>query len=215
MDVIVSCFAFEGTAEDTAAHKEMRQVLLVENSPGKIYARGYDSRGRALMYMTPARENTNNELNNMRNLVWNLEKAIQCTARKSSELMMEGEMPLEKVNLLIDYEGFRLQNAPPMSTTRYTLDILQKHYPERMHHAYLLHPPLVFRAFWALIRHFVDPVTKEKIVFCSGRDGKANLTDNVTDKHKLEVRSYGSDPAIRDFDSSEYMHLPFNVGFDE
>ena len=149
----------------------------------------------------------------MRDLVFHLEKAVACTARKSAQLH-DGK-PLEKINLVIDYEGFKLQNAPPMSTTRYTLDILQKHYPERMKHAYLLHPPLVFRAFWALIKMFVDPVTKEKIVFCSGKEGQAKLTDNIADKHKLEARSYGSDPGIRDFNSREYLHLPFDVSFDE
>lgn len=212
----------EGNAEqDTAAHKEMREILSLENSSGKIYARGYDRDGRALLFMTPARENTNKELNNMRHLVWNLEKAVRCTARKSAELLAAGSdgntaaPPLEKVNLLIDYEGFKLKNAPPMSTTRYTLDILQKHYPERMQHAFLLHPPLVFRAFWAIIKSFVDPVTKEKIVFCSGKEGQANLTNHVTDKHKLELRAYGSDPELRGFDSNEFIHLPFDVSFDE
>ena len=215
VDVIVNCFAVADTEQDTKEHQAMRRILEDENATGKIYARGYDHEGRSLFYMTPARENTKNELNNMRHLVWNLEKAIACTARQSVLVRPEQQAPLEKINLLIDYEGFKLHNAPPMSTTRYTLDILQKHYPERMKHAYLLHPPLVFRAFWALIKTFVYPVTKEKIVFCSGPDGKAKLTDNVTAKDKLEVRSYGSDPVIRAFDSKEYLHLPFNISFDE
>jgi hypothetical protein len=214
VDVIVQCFTVADTEQDTKEHQMMRRILEEENATGKIYARGYDYEGRALFYMTPARENTNNELNNMRHLVWNLEKAIACTARQSV-IVRPGCAPLEKINLLIDYEGFKLHNAPPMSTTRYTLEILQKHYPERMKHAYLLHPPLVFRAFWALIKAFVDPVTKEKIVFCSGPDGTTKLTDNVTRKDKLEVRSYGSNPAIRAFDSKEYLSLPFNISFDE
>ena len=214
VDVIVKCFAVANTEHDSKDHRMMREILSEENRTGKIYTRGYDQEGRALFYMTPARENTNVELNNMRHLVWSLEKAIACTARRSVEIGMS-KKPLEKINLLIDYDAFKLSNAPPMSTTKYTLEILQKHYPERMKHAYLLNPPLVFRAFWALIKSFVDPITKEKIVFCSGIEGRAKLTNNVTEKHKLEVRSYGSDSDIRDFDSSEYVSLPFHVGFDE
>jgi len=124
-------------------------------------------------------------------------------------------MPLEKVNALIDYDGFKLRNAPPMSTTQYTLEILQKHYPERMRHFYLLHPPFVFKVFWNLIKHFVDPVTKEKIVFCAGKNYQQKLLEHVSVPEKLEVRAYGSDPDIRNFDGSEYLRLPFNVSFDE
>ena len=210
----MKCFSVADTECDSKDHQIMREIIREENRTGKIYTRGYDREGRALFYMTPARENTNNELNNMRHLVWSLEKAIACTARRSVEIDTT-KKPLEKINLLIDYDAFKLSNAPPMSTTKYTLEILQKHYPERMKHAYLLNPPLVFRAFWALIKSFVDPITKEKIVFCSGTDGRTKLTNNVTTKHKLEARSYGSDSNIRDFESSEYLSLPFNVGFDE
>jgi len=155
----------------------------------------------------------------MRHLVFNLEKTIACTKRKSLEvnkaLHDNRGMSLEKVNALIDYEGFKLRNAPPMSTTQYTLDILQKHYPERMRHFYLLHPPMVFKIFWAMIKHFVDPVTKEKIVFCSGKNHTLKLLDHVTVPEKLEVRAYGSNPNIRDFDSEEYLRLPFDESFDE
>lgn len=193
----------------------MREILIREATTGKIYCRGYDQEGRAFMYMSPARENTNNELNNMRHLVYNLEKSIACTRRKSVQLAGKKVAPLEKINALIDYEGFKLKDAPPMSTTKYTLDILQKHYPERMRHFYLLNPPFVFKVFWNLIRHFVDPTTKEKIVFCSGKDHTRKLLDHVSNLEKLEVRAYGSDPDIRDFDHEEYLRLPFYVSFDE
>ena len=221
VDVIVSCFQVEDTDQDTPAHQEMRTILSQETAPGKVYTRGYDTQGRAFLFMTPARENTNHELNNMRHLVFHLEKAIACTARKSMEVQQPPQQgqpkgrPLEKVNAIIDYEGFKIRNAPPMSTTQYTLDILQKHYPERMLHFYLLHPPLVFQVFWAMIKHFVDPVTKEKIVFCSGKNHTRKLLDHVTEVDKLEPRAYGSNPNLRPFDAEEYLRLPFNVSFDE
>ena len=217
VDVIVSCFQVESTDRDTEKHAEMRRILQHEAEPGKVYARGYDREGRCFMYMTPARENNYNEMiNNMRHLVFNLEKTIACTRRKSSGMNNgNGAMPLEKVNALIDYEGFKLKNSPPMSTTQYTMDILQKHYPERMRHFYLLHPPLVFQVFWNLIKHFVDPVTKEKVIFCSGKNHTRKLLDHVSVPKKLETRAYGSNPNIRAFDSNEYLHLPFDVSFDE
>ena len=137
----------------------MNEILQKEHETGKIYVRGYDSEGRALMYMRPGRENTHNEENNMRNLVFNLEKAIACTGRKSMEL--GAKLPLEKIKLVIDYDGFKVRNSPPMSTSKRTLSILQSHYPERMAVSYVCNPPLYFRTFWTLIKPFVDATTKE------------------------------------------------------
>jgi hypothetical protein len=208
VDGIVRCL--DGTKEKEAGDDELAAILLKENDTGKIYSRGYDKEGRALMYMRPAREQTNNELNNMRHLVWNLEKAIACTRAKSAALGKE----VTKINLLIDYEGFRLRDTPPMSTSKYTLEILQKHYPESLFHAYVCNPPMVFRTFWMLIRPFVDPVTKEKIVFCSGKAGMEKLTSAVERVDKLEVCAGGTGE-VRDVDSKEYMHLPFATTFDE
>lgn len=190
----------------------MRESIARENATGKIYVRGYDRSGRALMYMRPARENCNHNLEgNMRHLVWNMEKAIACTRRRSLEL--GSPMPLEKINLVIDYEGFRLRDSPPLATSKYTLDILQKHYPERMHRAYVLHPPMVFSSFWAVIKNFIDPNTKEKIVFCNSKTIH-KLQDAAEDVSKLELCA-GGDGSAREFSSKEYLSLPFDVGFDD
>jgi len=203
-DELVKAFQEDG-------QEKYRKLMERENTTGKIYVRGYDKDGRALVYMRPARENTNQEEDNMKHLVWNLEKAIACTARKSKEL--GAKEPLEKVNLVIDYEGFSLSNAPPMSTTRYTLDILQKHYPERMYRAYVLNPPFVFKVFWGIVKPFVDPVTKEKLALCSGKKGMENLHNNVDLVEKLEPVAGG--PAPLNFESGAYLSLPHNVSWDE
>jgi hypothetical protein len=187
---------------------EMATILQTESETGKMYARGYDKDGRALMYMRPANENTNNEANNMRSLVFQLEKTIACSAKNGQS----------KICLVIDYKGFQLWNAPPMSTSRKTLDILQNHYPERMYRAYICNPPFVFRTFWALIQPFVDPNTKEKMCFCSGKKGLQKIVQDMggpEKAHHLEPCAGGTDP-LRPFDHKEYLRqLPWDVAFDE
>ena len=199
----------KATTED--GDKKYKQLLERENSTGKIYIRGYTADGRALMYMRPARENSDVLEDQMKHLVWNLEKAIACTSRKSKELGAKD--PLEKVNLLIDYEGFTLSSAPPLKTSRYTLDILQKHFPGRMFRAYLLNPPFVFQAFWSIVKPFVDSATKETIVFCTGEQGMKKLHDNIERLEILEPVAKGL--ATKEFASPAYLDLPFNVSFDE
>ena len=77
-------------------------------------------------------ENTKDAVNNVRHVVWNLEKAIACSSKQGRS----------KICIVIDYEGFFPASC---STSRYILDILQNHYPERMHKAYICNPPFVFR----------------------------------------------------------------------
>jgi len=182
----------------------LREIMKEENQTGKIYCRGYDKDGRVVMYMRPHHENTKDETNQMRHLVYNLERAIACTAHKSGR---------EKINLVIDYRGFRVRDSPPLSTSKYTLDILQKHYPERMYRAYVCNPPYIFKAFWTVIKPFVDATTKEKICFCSGKEGQATLEENFDLSTTEECA--GGTAELREFDSTEYFAKPFHKAFDE
>lgn len=197
VEKIKTCFNHDGD-------KEMQKIIALENATGKIYVRGYDREGRAVLYLRPGMENTRHELNNMRHLTYQLERAIACTRQKCGK---------EKINIVIDYKGFKLRNAPPVSTTKHTLDILQNHYPERLHRAFICNPPLVFRTFWAIMSPFIDPVTKEKIVFCHGKVALEKLSENF-DLETTE-RCAGGKKQLREFDSREYLLVPFSQTFDE
>eukprot|EP00978_Attheya_sp_CCMP212_P044466 scaffold311244_cov67-Attheya_sp.AAC.1 len=182
----------------------MRSVLEVENATGKIYARGYDLEGRAVLYFRPGMENTRGqELHNMRHLVYNLERGIACSKKSGHE----------KLIIIMDYKGFKLRNAPSMSTTQHTLTILQDHYPERLYRAYICNPPLVFRTFWSIMRAFIDPHTKEKIVFCHGDSAIQTLATSF-DLETTEQCACGTKD-LREFVSKEYLAMPMHLSFDD
>jgi len=182
----------------------MRKIIAQENETGKIYARGYDKDGRAILYLHPGLENSNNEMNNMRHLVYSLERAIAATAKKSGR---------EKFNIVISYKGFKLKNAPAISVVRHTVDILQNHYPERMYRAYVCDPPLVFRTFWSIVKPFIDPVTRDKLQFCHGKAGRHVLMDRF-DLETTERCACGT-RELRAFNSTEYLNAPLWKTFDE
>ncbi len=53
-----------------------------------------------------------------------------------------------KMAWLLDFEGYSLANAPPMSTSIHCNSILQNHYPERLGNAVCWHSPMLFSLTW-------------------------------------------------------------------
>ena len=141
----------------------------------------------------------------MRHLVYHLERAIACTRRQSGR---------QKICIVIGYQGFKLTNAPPMSTVKHTLAILQGHYPERMFRAYICDPPFVFRSFWSIIKHFIDVATLEKVAFCAGKEGKL-LLERDFDTATTEKQAGGT-RKLREFKSREFLFdTQLDCTFDE
>ena len=105
-----------------------------------------------------------------------------------------------------------------MSTTKKVLEILQRHYAERMYRAYVCNPPLYFRTFYAIIRPFVDPDTKQKVCFCIGKQGMNQIVQDMggTEKAMRHLeKCAGGVEKLRSFDNVEYLNAPFNHAFDE
>ena len=180
-------------------HDDWREIIVKENSTGKTYCRGYDKEGHIIIYMRPARENTNDHDGNIKHLIYSMERAVACLEKTGKE----------KLSLLIEFDGYSLANAPPMKTSRETLNILQNHYPERLFRAYCIRPPFIFYAFYKIISPFIDPVTKAKIVMLTNAD-MSNLSNQLyadIDQSILETSLGGGDD--RPFDTKLYLQGPF------
>eukprot|EP00980_Cylindrotheca_fusiformis_P002730 scaffold629_cov140-Cylindrotheca_fusiformis.AAC.7 len=210
VDAIATCLQKEQEDIDNATpanmgEEDLAAIIRKENETGKLYVRGHDKDGRAVLYMRPGKENTKDHVNNMRHLVYHMEKAIACSARKGQS----------RICIVIDYDGFKLRHAPPLGTARYTLDVLQHHYPERLHRGYICNPPWIFQGFWKVVYPFIDPVTKQKIRFCtSKKDFEQVQADMGDEKNNLESCAGGTEP-VKEFDSTEYLALPMDITFGE
>ena len=73
--------------------------------------------------------------------------------------------PDGKMTWLIDFVGYDRKNQPPWQVSLKTLQIVQNHYPERLGRAVNFDPPMLFELFYKAIRPFVDPVTRDKLIF--------------------------------------------------
>lgn len=128
-----------------------------ENETGKEVILGYDNDCRPCLYLKPGRQNTKTSHRQVQHLVYMLERVI--------DFMPPGQ---DQLALLIDFKPTNVginSKMPPMSTGREVLNILQEHYPERLGKALLANIPWYASIFLKTIHPFIDPLTREKLVF--------------------------------------------------
>ena len=112
--------------------------------------------------------------------------------------------PDGKMTWCIDYVGYNRKNQPPWKVSLQTLQIVQNHYPERLGRAVNFKPPFLFELFWKAIRPFVDPVTREKLVFLNESDAHRGM-ENQFDLQYMDAPLYGALPedGMWDFEACE------------
>lgn len=155
--------------------------LKEQATSGKCYVHGHDEEGRPFIVMTPRRENSDNWEQNIKWTMYVVERAIRQMGPNQ-----------EKLNLLIDFEGFSRKNSPPMWVSKEILANLSNHYPERLGRAYFVSTPMIFSFFWNIIKQFVDPVTKAKVMFVNGKNRAKQLVASGIAIDQIEDRFGGS-----------------------
>lgn len=133
-------------------------VVSVENETGKEVILGYDNDTRPCLYLKPGRQNTKTSHRQVQHMVFMLERVI--------DYMPSGQ---DSLALLIDFKsspaGTVSNKIPPVGIGKTVLHILQTHYPERLGKALLTNIPFVAWTFLKIIHPFIDPLTREKLVF--------------------------------------------------
>lgn len=141
--------------EENEVNSELTQA---ENETGKEVILGYDNCARPCLYMKPGRQNTKTSPRQIQHNVFMLERVI--------DFMPSGQ---DTVLLLIDFKPSPVctvkEKLPPVSTGRQCLHILQTHYPERLGRALLTNIPFLAWTFLKIIQPFIDPLTRQKLVY--------------------------------------------------
>lgn len=147
--------------QDDEKNKVNPDLVAPESLTGKQVVLGFDNDARPCLYLKPGRQNTKTSHRQVQHLVYCLEKVI--------DFMPSGQ---DSLALLIDFKqhpeisaNVETSKIPPISVGREVLHILQTHYPERLGKALLTNIPFLGRAFLKLIYPFIDPLTREKLVF--------------------------------------------------
>lgn len=151
-------FGISGDANKSNT-KITADTVSEENESGKEVILGYENDARPILYLKPGRQNTKTSHRQVEHLVFMLERVI--------DYMPPGQ---DSLALLIDFKQYDdVPNVgskiPPINVGREVLHILQTHYPERLGKALLTNIPWLGWTFMKLIHPFIDPLTREKLVF--------------------------------------------------
>mmetsp|Transcript_13028 Transcript_13028/g.17937 ORF Transcript_13028/g.17937 Transcript_13028/m.17937 type:complete len:341 (-) Transcript_13028:99-1121(-) len=189
---------------------DLRSVFDEEMATGKMVVRGYDNNSRALFNYFPRLKNSEHEVNFVKMHYYMIERAIACTERASAGAE-------EKVVVLVDYSGYKgKSHDPPLKLAKEMLFSLRDHYPERLHRVYLVDAPILFRAFWAIVKPFIDPDTKKKFRFVTGNEQKRKeFADSISvDQAMPFVLPEGEMTSPINVKTFLYS-TPFNKAYDE
>ena len=132
--------------------------FVSEFNQKKCLNEGFDRMNRPIVTMIAQRHMKNNR--NIDEVCKYIVHVLE-TALEQSKTKGAGD---EKVTILFDMTGFSTTNLDH-EAIKLLIDILLKNYPNILSQSLIVNSPFLFRASWALIKPWLDPVTAAKCVF--------------------------------------------------
>ena len=206
VDAIRLCFK-ENLEDKDSVHANIRDRLMQRFSNKASVVRGYTKDGRA-MFQNFANADTQWEQEYfIKGNIYMMERAIACTERNTN-----GEK--DKIIVLYDYNGYGRKNSPPPLLVKELLSNLRDHWPERLQHVFVVDAPFIFRAFWAIIKHFIDPITKNLVQFVTGEEQKQVFRDMISKDQAAPFMFEGGDNGD-EVDIVTFFHSSFDHVYGE
>jgi len=194
--------AFLQSDDDTATGGEENERLaairhgLEQQIEGtKIFIRGYDNDRYPIMRSI-----------NATHLKWNpdyftmLYEVMMDRALAATERNHGGKYT--KISATFDFNGYTYKNQTPISRAKHLIFTLRDHYPEFVEHIFIMDAPFIFRFFWAIIRPFIDPITKRKIKFVKRKSTDSALLNYMSDE---AIIPFGKGKTAEDIDLKKYL----------
>jgi hypothetical protein len=123
--------------------------------------RGHDKMSRCIVLKLERRSAQHDQETFFIAHLYLIERAIATT-----EVLSEGRE--EKCLGIGDFGTYQSAYAPSRQALVALMDVLQRHYPERLQKMILLDPPFWMRSLYSILRVFLRSETREKIAMVSG-----------------------------------------------
>lgn len=98
--------------------------------------------------------------------IWGQEHQIQ----RCNKFCKENNLPIgsiDKFSTIMDLAGLGMQHKGCLKFTKLITENDSKFYPERMGFMFIVNPTMMFKIFWNMVKLWLDPVTKSKIIVCN------------------------------------------------
>mmetsp|Transcript_23025 Transcript_23025/g.48554 ORF Transcript_23025/g.48554 Transcript_23025/m.48554 type:complete len:327 (-) Transcript_23025:108-1088(-) len=210
VDDMLLCFDKEKSGNgDGELQAAIRDGLTNRYSEKASIVRGYTKDGRALFQNFPRKEFHWEKEYYIKGNIYMMERAIACTERNT-----DGEQ--DKVVVFYDYNGYGMKNSPPVMMVNELLSDLRDHWPERIDHVFLVDAPLAFRVFWKIIKHFVDPITKQLVQFVTGEEEKKKIFGEMISEDQAAPCMYNGGLNGKEADMKTFFYdTPFDHTYGE
>jgi hypothetical protein len=89
------------------------------------------------------------------------------------------QKPIDKLVVVFDMTGLNYSlDTRALNIFKRCIAIDERYYPERLKHFFVINAPWFFTAVWAIVRPWIDPVTREKFQIL-GSDFMSTLSKYV------------------------------------
>lgn len=189
----------DATAESIIQHAQWRDKYLptgrieeseiqAELDANKVFLQGTDSLGRPVIVIQARNHNMNtrNFEETKRLICYTLDNSIAAADLDKA--------PDGKICCIFDLSGLALRNLD-VAALRAIFDTLQQHYPERLAQLWFVNAPLIFWGIWKLVCPFIQPATRDKLVFV-GLGGKDNPLRRAVGEQVLPREYGGASPLV-------------------
>ena len=127
---------------------------------GKAYIDGEDESGCPLVWVRAFLHDKHEDRTQ-------LKRFITFFCDEAVARMTTGDKSASQINIIVDFRNFGYAAGFDPGAGISIVQILSAHFPERLKTLNFVNPPMIFPAFWTLVKPFVDPRTASKIAFVS------------------------------------------------
>lgn len=198
---------YESDAEASLAD-QIRHKISSDLMKQKAYVRGRDKDGRALLIMHPRTCADTVEDEFVTTMIYLMERAIAFTEFDSAGR-------IEKISAVFDFAAFNSSLAPSTDAIKRVTSILQNSYSERLQKLVIVDPPFWMRTAWGILKPFLHPVTRAKIVMASGQKSKLTIVGGIIDESEAMPFLLPTGHLCDEVEIDVFTkNVPFQIGYD-
>lgn len=172
--------------------------IVRECALGRFYLRGFDKRGRPIVYVKFHHEDSGHFKETINYVIYVMERLIAVLRRKKESLQekeVDGTADADCATVLVDFNGYSPSHRPPLRTLLEAMRIFQEHYPDVFGDIFLYRPPArlcFFYHAWQKMRCSscltfpIAPKGRSNVTLVTSASQWRKIAQSLFDYEKLE-----------------------------